>query len=586
MSLLAPTFARFVLALSLIPAAAATAVSAASAPPPLAPCEVEGHAGAALCATYPVFENREAGTGRTIGLKVVVVRATSGQKTDEAITFFAGGPGDSSTGAVGPLAHYLESARKTRDLVVVDFRGTGGSDALICDELVTAGAQGFLDSFLPAGEVAACRARLEKERDLARYTTIEAVDDIAEVLRAYGYRKTNLYGVSYGTRAAQVMAQRHPALVRTMTLEGVVRQSERDPLDFARAAQAALDALFVECAGDAECAKAFPDPKGDLARVWKRLEAGPVTVELVDPASGEKRPLRLSRHGVAQTLRYMLYMVPTSVALPYQIHAAAEGNFGPIAETAQLFGNLFTATADGFYLSVTCPEDVRFIREEEIAPAVANTFLGEFRIRQQLAACAAWVPRSPDPAFLAPIESSIPTLLLSGERDPVTPASNAEFVAKTLAHAKHVVVPDATHGTEGMSGGDCLETIASAFIESGAVEKLDTACVAGMKRPPFVLTGPAPTVALSAAELAPLAGRFRHEESGLEAAIEVAAESLRISIAGNPPLALRAVSATRFEPIGLPPGDALEFERDAAGKVVAIHFHEPGTPVARMPKID
>jgi pimeloyl-ACP methyl ester carboxylesterase len=362
--------------------------------------------------------------------------------------------------------------------------------------------------------------------------------------------------------------------------------SERDPLDFARAAQNALDALFAECAGDADCARAFPDPKGDLERVWRRLDAGPVTVELVDPASGEKRPLRLSRHGFAQTIRYMLYQVSTSAALPFQIHAAAEGNFTPIAETAQLFGNLFTATADGFYLSVTCPEDVRFIREEEIAPAVAGSFLGEFRVRQQIAACAVWAPRAPDPGFLAPLQTSIPTLLISGERDPVTPAANAELVAKGLARSKHVIVADGAHGNDGMSGADCLIRLAIDFLDRGTVEGLDTSCVGEMRRPPFVVAGPAPSVALSAAELAPLAGRYHHSEAGFDATIDVAGESLRIAIAGNPPLALRAVSKLRFEPIGLPAGYALEFEKDAAGKVVALTFFEPGSPPAQMARVE
>jgi pimeloyl-ACP methyl ester carboxylesterase len=573
------------LTLSLAALAAVAVRTAAAAPPPLAPCALPGLETGALCATFPVFENREAKSGRTIGLEVVVVPATSGERTEEAITFFAGGPGDASTDGAAYLAHDLEPARERRDLVLVDFRGTGGSDALVCTELVTAGAQGFLDSFLPTDEVAACRARLERDRDLARYTTNEAVDDVAEVLTAYGYRRVNLFGGSYGTRAAQVMARRHPELVRTMILDGVVRLSERDPLDFARAAQQALDDLFAECAADPACAAAFPDLAGDLARALARLDAGPVTVELEDAETGEKRPLRISRHGFAQTIRYLLYVVSSAAAVPFQIHEAATGNFRPLAESASFFGNLFTATADGFFLSVTCPEDVRFIRDDEIAAAVAGTFLGDFRIRQQIAACAAWTPRAPDPAFQAPLDSAIPTLLVSGERDPVTPRSNAELVARHLAHARQLVVPDGAHGHDGLTGIDCLARIANAFIASGTVEGLDSSCLAEMKRPPFVLAGPAPAVALSAAELAAFVGRYRHAESPFELAVETSGESLRLVLAGKPPVALRAVSAERFEIVGLPPGYSVGFERDAVGAVVALLFTEPGSPPARLPRV-
>jgi pimeloyl-ACP methyl ester carboxylesterase len=565
--------------------AASARAAAPAAPPPLAPCEIPGLAGPARCATYEVFEDRARAAGRKIGLKVVVVPATSGQPTDEAITFFAGGPGDSSTRPAGPLAQMLASARADRDVVLVDFRGTGGSAPLNCPELAVDGVQGFLDEFLPAAKVAACRARLEKERSLALYTSEEAVDDVAEVLAAYGYRRVNLYGVSYGTRAAQVFARRHPAMTRTMILEGVTRLSERDPLDFARAAQRALDQLVAECAADAGCHAAFPALGDDLAAVFARLEKAPVTVEVTDAASGATRALRLDRRGFAQTIRYMLYVPSTAVVLPLQVHQAAQGDFRPIAETAQLFGSLMTSMADGFFLSVTCPEDTRFIREADVAPAVAGSFLGDFRIRAQQAACAAWAPRDPDPAFQQPLVSAIPTLLLSGERDPVTPAANGAEVARHLSRSLHLVVPSGAHGTEGMSGADCLERLAAEFVAAGRVEGLDASCVAAMRRPPFVLAPPAAAVELAEGELAALVGRYRHPASGNEVEIELADGNLRMTTHENPPIALRPVSRERFELVGLPPGYALVAQRDARGAVTGIAFEAPGEPAETLVKL-
>lgn len=564
---------------------AGVAAPAAAAPPPLLPCTPPGLAEPARCATYEVFEDRARGAGRKIGLKVVVVPATSGRPTAEAITFFAGGPGDASTRPAGPLAHIFEGARADRDLVLIDFRGTGGSDPLNCEELAVAGVQGFLDDFLPAERVRACRERLARERALALYSSEEAVDDIAEVLAAYGYRQVNLYGVSYGTRAAQLLARRHPEMVRSMILEGVTRLSERDPLDFARAAQDALDRLLGECAGDEACRSAFPDLAGELGRLFARLDGAPVTVEIDDPVAGGKRPLRLTRHGLAQTIRYMLYLSSTAVALPLQVHLAAEGDFRPLAETAQLFASFMTSTADGFFLSVTCPEDTRFIREEEIGPAVAGTFLGDFRIRAQQAACAAWVPRAPDPAFQAPLVSAIPTLLISGERDPVTPVSNGAAVASHLSRSLHLVVPSGAHGSEGMTGADCLERLADDFVRAGGIESLDTACVAAIRRPPFVVAAAAPEVELAPADRAALAGRYRHAASGNELVVDEVEGRLRLSPPGQPPLALRPISRDRFEPVGLPPGFGIVAVRDGDGKVVALLFEQPGTPPERLERV-
>src|SRR4029079_9540682 len=104
----------------------------------------------------------------------------------------------------------------------------------------------------------------------------------------------------------------------------------------------------------------------------------------------------------------------------------------------------------GYYLSLTCAEDLPFIREDEIPAAVQGTFLGDFRIRKQQAACAAWPVPPVDRAFLAPVTSGVPTLLLWGGRDPVTPPGNAERVARTLKNSLQVIMPDGGHSYNGI----------------------------------------------------------------------------------------------------------------------------------------
>jgi hypothetical protein len=159
-------------------------------------------------------------------------------------------------------------------------------------------------------------------------------------------------------------------------------------------------------------------------------------------------------------------------------------------------------------------------------------------------------------------------------------------VARHLSRARHLVVPDGAHGPEGMSGLDCLVRVVNEFVERGSADGLDSSCVARMARPPFVLAGSGPAVALSAAELAALAGRYRHPEAGMEIAIEVAGDGLRLAFPDRPPIALRALAAERFEPVGLPPGYLVLFERDAAGEIAALSFVEPGQPPARLARID
>lgn len=444
----------------------------------------------ARCATYEVFENRAAKTGRKIPLRVLVMPALGPDRLPDPIVYFNGGPGNSSVRVAAGLSEQVAPLRQRRDILLVDFRGTGGSAPLECPELrnTSQSVQELLDSYRPPDKVRACRDRLSKRVDLTQYTTDNAVDDVDEVRAALGYSQLNLAGASYGSRAVQVYIRRHPDKVRTAILEGVALTSDRGPLFFARHAQKALDSLVAECAGDAVCARAFPRLQDDIDAVFARTRREPVPVTLTDPKTGKPHEIRLSYNAVAQTLRYMLYEAASAVELPLRVHLAAQGNWKPLAETASAIDRGANLAPDGFYLSISCAEDVAFIRDEEIPAAVAGTFLGDFRIRQQRAACAEWPTAKIPESYLAPVISDVPTLIINHERDPVTPPASGEAVARTFRHSRTVLVPDAGHISEDLTNQDCMLGLWVKTIEDGSVDRLDTSCLAKMERPPFVLS--------------------------------------------------------------------------------------------------
>lgn len=547
----------------------------------LTPCTIEGVAGEARCGSYEVFENRETLAGRKIPLKVVVLPATGAEKAADPLVFFAGGPGDNATGSAAGFAQGLPAVRATRDIVLIDVRGTGGSRALVCDSMMGAtGAQKFLDDFLPVDSVEACRRQWEGQTDFTRFTTTELVDDVAEVLRALGYAKANLLGGSYGTRAAQAFAARHPDQVRTMILEGVVPNDDRMPLSIARDAQNALDGWFAECAADAPCQAAFPRLREEFAAVLERVRREPVEVQIVDPDSGQKVPLRLNDKGFGQTVRYMLYLPTTSIVLPLYIHLAAQGDFQPLAETAYLFATRLSGAglADGLYLSVLCAEDVPFIDSAEIPAAISGTFLGDFRIQRQRAACAAWPARKLGREILAPLRSAIPTLLLSGERDPATPAAGGTAVASGLSRSRHLIIPDGAHSFEGLVGADeCVGDVTARFLTAGSVDGLDTSCVDQIRRPPFLLKLERPgDLELSAADQERFVGTY----TGLGEAptpVTIADGQLRMTAPDGQSYALLPVTTTRFVIAGAPPGFIVEFLVDDQGKVTGCAVEQgPG----------
>jgi len=518
---------------------------------------VPGIAGEARCGTYEVPENRARPNGRMVPLKVLVLPALGAKREPDPIVSFAGGPGDSAVDEAVGFATMYPKLRERRDAVFIDLRGTGGSAPLHCSGMRgTAGVQGFLDDFLPAQAVRDCRTE-HAGRDLAQYRTTVAVDDVAEVLTALGYDKVNAWGGSYGTRSATELARRHPARVRTLALIGLVPPDARSPVTFARDAQDALDATLRKCAADKECAAAFPRVREELAAVLARTEKEPAIVKLHDPDTGAPHELRLTRHGVAQTIRYMLYVPGTAVLVPLYVHAAAEGDFTPLGKTAAMFARFAGGMSDGFFLSVTCSEDVPFIRAGEAADAVRGTFLDDFRIRAQQEACRQWtVPPIPT-SEMEPVRTRVPALLISGERDPVTPARWAEQMLRTMPNGVRVVVPDGAHGFDGLRGTQCIQQLLEELVEKGSARRLDTSCVRRISGPPFATKLPPPEVTLEPAQLARIAGRYAGDE-GPTIDIEIVGDRLRATIVGEGAFLLTARSPTAFGVEGLPPENALE----------------------------
>lgn len=530
------------------------------APLELVPCKVPGLQEEARCGSYPVFEDREARTGRTIELKVVVLPATGAEPARSAVTFLAGGPGGAATEAAAGLVSIMGPLRASRDLLLVDARGTGESHSLRCayqDERL-----GYLEAFLPLDGVRECWQELSGKADLSLYTTSLAMDDLDQVRRALGYEQLDLIAGSYGTRAALDYMRRHPEAVHTAFLEGPDPTNSRSPVTFAADAQAALDGWIEECREDPACAAAFPDFRTEVPAVLERLAASPVEVEVLNPKSGERETVRLTKDAASQTLRYMLYSTGTAVQVPLVVHRAAEGDFEGLGQTTLSFAGLVDSLSDGFFLSVTCAEDVPFFTLEEAREAAAGTFLGDYRARQQKEACAAWPVPQVDESFLEPVRSDVPTLVVVGERDPVTPPRWGHQVGHTLSNAQVLVVPDGGHGYSGMEGTDCVDEAAVQLISSSSLEGLDLeSCRDGMVRPDFLLEVPdEEAIELPPETLERYAGTYRSADPPFEGTVSLEKGSLVALFPPRAPLHLVPVSEVRFQVVGAPPGVYLVFQ--------------------------
>jgi pimeloyl-ACP methyl ester carboxylesterase len=464
----------------------------------LVPCEVSGtrpdKKESVLCGSHEVFEDRARRTGRRISLKIVVFPATGPNKEPDPLFYIPGGPGSSATEDAPYIAANLAAVRQRRDLVFLDQRGTGGSNELFCKFFDPSDLQSYLGHWNPLDQVRKCRTELEAKADLSLYGTELAMDDLDDVRAALGLKKINLYGASYGTRAALTYIRRHGENVRAAWLHGVAPPDQFMPRDFPQHTERALKGVIGECIADTACRTAFPNIETEVRSVLTTLMKGPVEVEVRMPPKREVATrVKLSRDLAAEAIRYMLYHPGPAGRIPLVIHLAATGNFRPLAEAAINYRQQIVATgATGLYVSITCAEDLPWIKPGEGEKNGLNTFLGDYRLRDQREGCALWPRAEVSKEYSSPLRSTVPVLIVTGQWDPVTPPLYGDRTARGFPNSLHVVVPSGGHGLGALTGLECVSNLTSDFIEKGTVKGLNTSCVKDIRREGFLLKFPEP----------------------------------------------------------------------------------------------
>jgi pimeloyl-ACP methyl ester carboxylesterase len=451
----------------------------------LQPCGVSGVTKDGLCAQYEVYEDRAKNTGRKIKLYVMVLPALVDKSAPDPIFYLLGGPGGAATSAA--TAGFMTQLHRTRDVVLVDQRGTGKSNPLPCD---LSGAPNDMRNYFVEGmsseAVGACRAALEKNADLRLYTTTIAMADLDDVRSALGYDKINVYGGSYGATTALAYLRLYPQHVRAAVVSGVAPPSLALPLSFAKGVEHALNRLLDDCSADEKCRAAFPDLRKDWAAVVETVNKGPVTFDTLNPLTRQKQQITMTQDGFAELVRHMLYVPTVMSIMPTIIHQMSLGDYSQFAFYGyQVQRQIDAALSRGMSLSVICAEDVPFIKDSDIEREMNGTFYGGRRAHLYRRACEQW-PRGDVPAnFRDPIKSDVPVLMLSGELDPVTPPDLATPLLRWLPNGRQVLMHNATHYPY-----DCAEKLAREFIEHGDAKALDASCVDQIKREPFITSLP------------------------------------------------------------------------------------------------
>jgi pimeloyl-ACP methyl ester carboxylesterase len=429
-------------------------------------CADERIVNIARCGTIVVPEDRQRPDQRTIALNVIVLRATATKPNAPPLFDIDGGPGLPVTKNAEFYASFGGAYRAGRDIVLIDQRGTGSSNPLLCPELAT--PEAAYAPLYPAAAVRRCRKALEAKADLTKYGTGEAVADMDAVRAALGYDRIDLFGLSYGTTVALRYLATHPQRVRAAVLMGVSPASSTPPKNHAPAGDRAIRLLSAQCRADSACSATF-DPLADIGRVRARL-----------PKIQGAPPEEI----FFEKLRSLMYQPAGARRVPLIMNRAAAGDLAPFYQATKPQGP--SLYADGMFLSVICSESMRLMDVSAATKAAKATVFGDYRLKRQQDACAEWPSANVDPDYLRPVLSSASVLLISGELDPVTPPSLADEVARTLPNSRHVVIPGSGHILDGMSKVDtCLDPLILSFLESGDPKALDVSCVETMKPPAF-----------------------------------------------------------------------------------------------------
>jgi pimeloyl-ACP methyl ester carboxylesterase len=294
----------------------------------------------------------------------------------------------------------------------------------------------------------------------------------------------------------QVLMARHPEGIRSAILQSVnplhETRHERDPEHSYRA----LQVMFGDCAADPDCAAAYPELEERFFSLVAEMNETPIDLEFENSEEGFPSTYEVKGYTLIDWMVGRAFYGPaippfTTAYWPLFIDHLSNGKTDVLEPWTknEIKNDLFSPgfIAYGLYFAVNCQDDSDSVTLEDIeAQAAAYPEMdGYVRHFVEWEICQLWDLPSAPPLSDEPISSDIPTLVLSGRYDPITPPHWAKEVAENLENAYYVEFPSKGHNLD--SGTACAEEIKSSFLNDPQREP-DTACLADEPRPTFVLT--------------------------------------------------------------------------------------------------
>jgi pimeloyl-ACP methyl ester carboxylesterase len=452
------------------------------------------------CGYVVVPENWDAPDGNAIRVAVAIFRSQAENPAADPLIYLDGGPGGAT----------LETANLTfgmlfapflaeRDVILFDQRGVGFSEpSLYCDAFYTE----YLDVLAQnisineendrlLGAMLQCADEfVEQGIDLTAYTSAQNAADVNALREVLGYEALNLLGVSYGSRLALTIMRDFPEAVRTSILGATYPPQVDLILSGPEGTRRVFDLLFADCAADDRCSAAYPDLEQVFYDTVSALDAEPATVSTVDITTGQTLSVVVNGSRFINTLFLTLYATDLIPLMPRTVYQVAEGNFGffPILLAVPITTEQIVSR--GMYFSVQCHEEIPFIDPEafeatlEIMPELRDYFESNELI---VPFCETWPSGVADPVENEPVVSDIPTLIIAGSYDPITPPEWARSAAESLANHFYFELRNASH--DASLANACARGLIRTFLADPETEP-DGARVAQIGPPRFIAVRP------------------------------------------------------------------------------------------------
>ena len=460
------------------------------------------------CGFVVVPEDHNDPTGPTIRLAISVLRDHSDEHQPDPVIVLSGGPGEKTVANSLALGPVLAPIHPNRDLIVFDQRGVGLSEpALECPEFVQALFE-LLDEPNPGAAVQgqfdalmACRDRLISEgHNLSAYNTIQSAADVDAIRIALGYDQVNLYGGSYGSLLAQATMRDHPQGIRSVVITSVLPLEKSFFIESSTTTANAVMRLLSACAADKACSHAYPDLQDTLFAVIDQLNAEPVPISVTNPLDGQSYEAVLTGDMVLGNLVTFLYITQIIPVLPQAIHDVHNRDYDLMTQLSSTKLSLLDLTSRGMMMSVFCtydligrtPEDLLNIRAalpRQLVSSIDPELLIEY---STFGLCENWPVEQAGAWVKEPLVSEIPTLVLEGEFDPVTPPEYGELVAGYLSSSYFFEFPGVGHD---ILANACAREMAGDFLDD-PTQAPDTACITEMPSVEFDIPGEAAELVL------------------------------------------------------------------------------------------